>query len=53
MQQKFNLLNFLLYIKSYAEYYKINKLIDAILNDSTDNLNKNLKLLASEIKVIK
>ncbi len=41
------------YIKSYAEYYKNNKIIDAILNDSIDELNKNLKLLASELKIIK
>ena len=41
------------YIKSYAEVYKLNKLTDALLNNSTDNLNKNLKLFASEIQIIK
>ncbi len=41
------------YIKSYAEYYKNNKLTDAIINGSIDNLNKNLKTLALEIKIIK
>jgi hypothetical protein len=41
------------YIKSYAEYYKYIKIIDALLNDKVDSLNKNLKLLASEIKIIK
>lgn len=41
------------YIKSYAEYYKYNTVINAILNDKVDELNKNLKLLASEIKIIK
>lgn len=41
------------YIKSYAEYYKYIKIIDALLNDKIDLLNKNLKLLASEIRIIK
>jgi hypothetical protein len=40
------------YIKSYAEYYKYNKIIDAILKNKIDNLDKNLKLLASELKII-
>lgn len=41
------------YIKSYGEYYKYIKVIDAILNDTIDKLDKNLKLLASQIKIIK
>ena len=40
------------YIKSYAEYYKYNKIIDAILKNKIDDLDKNLKLLASELKII-
>lgn len=44
--------NFKWYIKSYAEYYKNNAVIDAIINDKVDELNKNLKLVASEIKII-
>ena len=41
------------YIKSYAEYNKYIKIINALLNDKIDLLNKNLKLMASEIKIIK
>ncbi len=41
------------YIKSYGEHYKNNKIIDSILYNTTDKLNKNLKLFASEIKIIK
>ena len=40
------------YIKSYAEFYKYNKIIDAILKNKINNLDKNLKLLASELKII-
>ena len=39
------------YLKSYAEYYKYNVVIEAIINNNVDSLNKNLKLLASEIKI--
>jgi hypothetical protein len=39
------------YLKSYAEYYKYNIVIEAIINNNVDSLNKNLKLLASEIKI--
>jgi hypothetical protein len=39
------------YLKSYAEYYKYNVVIEAIINNKVDDLNKNLKLLASEIKI--
>jgi len=41
------------YLKSYAEFYKYNKIIDAITNNKTDDLNKNLKLFLSELKIIK
>lgn len=41
------------YIKSYAEYYKYVKIIDALLNGKIESLDKNLKLMASEIKIIK
>ena len=40
------------YIKSYAEYYKNNTIINALKNNKVDELNKNLKLFASEIKII-
>lgn len=39
------------YLKSYAEYYKYNVVIEAIINNKVDSLNKNLKLLASEISI--
>jgi hypothetical protein len=35
-----------------VEYYKYNIVIEAIINNKVDDLNKNLKLLASEIKII-
>ena len=35
------------YIKSYAVYYKYIKVIDALLNNKVDLLDKNLKILAS------
>lgn len=41
------------YIKSYAEYYKYMKVINALLNNKVDSLDKNLKILASELKIIK
>lgn len=41
------------YLKSYAEYYKNNTIINALINDNVDNLNKNLKLFSSEIEIIK
>ena len=40
------------YIKSYSDYYKYSKIIDAIKNNNFDTLNKNLKLLANELKII-
>ena len=39
------------YLKSYAEYYKYNVIIEAIINNNIDSLNDNLKLLASEISI--
>lgn len=41
------------YIKSYSDYYKYCKIIDVINNNTIDSLNKNLKLLANELKIIK
>ena len=41
------------YVKSYSDYYKYSKIIEAINNDNLDSLNKNLKLLANELKIIK
>jgi len=41
------------YIKSYTDKYKFNKLIDVIVNNNTDKLNKNLKLEANNLKIIK
>jgi len=43
--------NFKLYIKSYAEYYKYNVIIEALINDKVNELNNNLKLFASVIKI--
>jgi len=43
--------SYIWYLKSYAEYYKYNIVIEAIINNNVDSLNKNLKLLASEIKI--
>ena len=40
------------YIKSYSDYYKYCKIIEAIKNNNFDNLNKNLKILANELKII-
>ena len=40
------------YIKSYAEYYKYNKIIFDKLKNKIDDLDKNLKLLASDLKII-
>ena len=40
------------YVKSYSESAKYKKIIDAIENDTIDNLNKNLKVLASKITII-
>ena len=41
------------YVKSYTEQYKYIKIINALINNTTDELEKNLKLLASELKIIK
>ena len=40
------------YLKSYAEYYNYNVIIEAIINNNIDSLNKNLKLLVSKISII-
>lgn len=40
------------YIKSYSDYYKYCKIIEAIKNNNFDDLNKNLKILANELKII-
>jgi hypothetical protein len=37
------------YLKSCVEYYKYNAVIEVIINNKLHSLNKNLKLLASEI----
>lgn len=41
------------YVKSYSDYYKYCKIIEAKKNNNLDSLNKNLKLLANELKIIK
>lgn len=40
------------YIMSYSDYYKYKKIIESIKNNDLSSLNKNLKLLASNIKII-
>lgn len=37
------------YIKGYSEMTQYNKIINAILNNTTDKLNKNLKLISNRI----
>lgn len=41
------------YVKSYSDYYKYVKIIDALVNNKFEDLNKNLKLFANELKIIK
>ena len=41
------------YIQSYAEYYRYLKIIKALKSNDLSSLNKNLKLLALNIKIIK
>ena len=40
------------YVKSYSDYYKYSKIIEAKNNNNLDSLNKNLKLLANELTII-
>lgn len=40
------------YVKSYTNYYKYLEVIKAIKNNDFSTLNKNLKLLASNIEII-
>jgi len=40
------------YVKSYSNYYQYIKIINAIKNNDLTTLNKNLKLLANNIKII-
>jgi meiotically up-regulated gene 157 (Mug157) protein len=41
------------YVKSYSNYYQYAKIIEALNDGNLDKLNKNLKLLASTIQIIK
>ena len=41
------------YVKAYSDYYKYAKILDCITNDTLDQLNKNLKLEASYITILK
>ena len=41
------------YVQSYAEYYRYLKIIKALKSNDFKSLNKNLKLLASQIQIIK
>lgn len=41
------------YIKSYSDYYKYCKIIEAKKNNNLESLNKNLKLLANKLTIIK
>ncbi len=41
------------YVKSYSDYYKYVSIIKALKNNNFDELNKNLKLLANNLKIIK
>lgn len=41
------------YVKSYSDYYKYVSIIKALRNNDFDDLNKNLKLLANNLKIIK
>jgi len=41
------------YVMSYSDYYKYKKIIEALKNNDLDSLNKNLKLLALNIQIIK
>lgn len=40
------------YIKGYSEMTKYAKIVDAIINEKVDNLNKNLKMIAKTIIAI-
>lgn len=40
------------YVKSYSDYYKYVTIIKALRNNNFDELNKNLKLLANNLKII-
>lgn len=41
------------YIKEYMTIYKFDKIINAILNDTIDKLEDNLKVIAKTITIIK
>jgi hypothetical protein len=41
------------YVMSYSDYYKYKKIIEALKNNDLESLNKNLKLLALNIQIIK
>ena len=41
------------YVKGYSEVSKYSKVINAILNNTVNELNKNLKTFAGKIKIIK
>ena len=41
------------YVKSYSDFYKYASIIEALENKDLNILNKNLKLLAKQIKIIK
>jgi hypothetical protein len=41
------------YIKKYSNTTKIMRVIDAILNDTIDNLDKNLKIIANKTTIIR
>jgi hypothetical protein len=41
------------YVKSYSNYYQYVRIIDALKENNLDKLNKNLKLLANNTKIIK
>jgi hypothetical protein len=40
------------YVMSYSDFYKYKKIIESIKNNDMESLNKNLKLLASNIKIL-
>ena len=37
---------------SYSDFYKYKKIIESIKNNDIESINKNLKLLASNIKIL-
>jgi hypothetical protein len=41
------------YVQSYAEYYRYLSIIKALKSKDLSSLNKNLKLLALQIQIIK